>query len=254
LNIYYTCIKEDVKILLNGLKMLIKEKTWEEAEELFKKGIAIILIGSIEQHGPHLPLGSDSYYAFEIAKRIGEYFNIAVLPIVEYSVTGYNMAYPSITIEPETLTEYLKDICKSLKFHGVNKVIFIAGHGGENVPAIRTASYIIARDLGIKILVIFPWQFLPKAEAKKLEKDWHAGYLETSDMLYLKPELVKKNKIKKSSVPKPMNWISPYYECKRDWRKGVLGNPIKASAKVGRKNFEAIVKNLINYLKPLIKD
>ena len=57
--------------------MLIKEKTWEEAEELFKKGIAIIPIGSIEQHGPHLPLGSDSYYAFEIARRIGEYFNIA---------------------------------------------------------------------------------------------------------------------------------------------------------------------------------
>lgn len=232
--------------------MFIEELTWPEVEKLFKKGVAIIPIGATEQHGPHLPMGSDSFYAEEYAKRVGKKLNIPVCPTVSCSVSGLNFPYPTLTIEPETLTSYLKDICKSLKFFGVKKIIFIVGHGGENASAIDTAEYIIARDVDIKIRSIYPWQFLPEKEYKSMDKDWHAGRIETSDMLYLKEDLVRKSKIKRSDVPRPMKFTTDYRKMKKDKRQGVLGDASKASKELGKKNFETAVKKMTQEIQKLL--
>lgn len=215
--------------------MEIQNLTWPEVEELFKKEIAILPIGATEQHGPHLPLGTDSFYADFIAKEVGKKLSIAVLPVVPYSVSGFNFPYPTMTIEPETLISYLKDVCKSLKFFGVNKVVFIVGHGGENCSAIDVAAYIISRDFDMKIMVLFPWTFLTEKDKEKMNKDWHAGEMETSDMLYINEKLVRKDEIKKSSVPEPMKWIVSYKNMKKDERLGVLGDPTNASKEKGEK-------------------
>ena len=232
--------------------MLIEELPWTEVEKLFKKGVAIVPIGATEQHGPHLPLGADTFYAHEYAKRVGEKLKIAVCPVVPYSVSGYNFPYPTITIEPETLINYLKDICRSLKFFGVKKVFFFVGHGGENVPIVDTAEYVIARDLEIQLKSIYPWTFLPKEEYESMNEDWHAGRTETAEMLYFKENLVKKSNIKKSNVPKPMEFSQSYRFQKRDKRQGVLGDPSKATKELGKKNFEFAVGEIVKKLKTLI--
>ncbi len=232
--------------------MKIDKLTHPEVDELFKKKIAIIPIGATEQHGPHLPMGTDTFYADYIAEKVGEKLNIAVLPPVCYSVSGYNFPYPTITIEPETLNLYLKDICNSLKFFNIDKVIFLVGHGGENCSAVENASYCIARDININIKVIYPWQYLPKEEYEKMNSDWHAGFLETSDMLFIKPELVKEDKIKKSSIPPIMEFIGNYKLSKRDERNGVFGNPVGANKNIGEKNMQEIVKKLVDLISKII--
>ncbi|MFP4403958.1 MAG: creatininase family protein [Nanoarchaeota archaeon] len=232
--------------------MRIDEMTSPEVKKLFSKGIALIPIGATEQHGPHLPMGTDTFYAEYITNKIGKELKLPVLPSVSFSVSGYNFPYPTITIEPETITKYLNDICKSLKFHDVDKIFFIVGHGGENCAALETAAYIIARDNDVKIKIFYPWQFLPKELYKKMDDDWHAGFIETSEMLYLKPKLVKKKHIRKSSVPDYMKFIIDYKKTKEDQRQGVFGDPSNANSNIGKNNFKIIIESMIKEIKKLI--
>lgn len=232
--------------------MLIDELPWTDVEKLFKKGVAIVPIGATEQHGPHLPLGVDTFYAHEYAKRVGEKLKIPVCPSVPYSISGYNFPYPTITIEPETMINYLKDICRSLKFFGVTKVFFFVGHGGENASVMDTAEYIIARDLDIQLKSIYPWTFLPKKEYESMDQDWHAGRIETAEMLCLKENLVQKSKIQKSDVPKPMEFSQSYRLQKKDSRQGVFGDPSQATKEQGEQNIGFAVAGIVKKLKPLI--
>lgn len=234
--------------------MRIDRQTWPETYEIFKKKAAIIPIGATEQHGPHLPLGTDIFYAEYIAEKVGEALHIAVLPPLSYSISGYNFPYPTVTLEPETLTGVLRDICRSLKFFGIESIFLIVGHGGENCSAVETAAYCIARDIDVQIKVMYPWTFLPEEMRKKMDEDWHSGFLETSDMLFIKPELVKKEKIKKSSIPKPLDFIGDYKKTKRDSREGVFGNPLGATATIGEKNMGIVVEKIVKIIRALTKE
>lgn len=234
--------------------MRIDNLPWPEVKELFKAGTAIIPIGATEQHGPHLPLGADTLYAEYISERVGKNLKIPVLPPLCYSVSGFNFPYPTITLEPETLALVLKDICGSLKFFGVGKIFFFVGHGGENCSAVETAAYCIARDLDLKIRVVYPWTFLPDEMREKMKEDWHAGFLETSDMLFVREDLVKKDKLKESTVPEPMKFIVDYKKTESNGRMGVLGNPVGAKASIGAKNMGEIITKLTDHLSELLSD
>ena len=114
----------------------LQTKSWEEAKEAIvkSKGVAIVPIGSVEQHSYHLPLGTDTYVAMTIAEEAAEKTGAVLTPPVWFGWSPHHMVLPgTVTIRPEVLSELTYDIIESLNAHGLNKIILINGHRIVNV-------------------------------------------------------------------------------------------------------------------------
>ncbi len=185
---------------------LWETQTWYDLEKIESK-TAILPVGSIEQHGPHLPLATDLIIAEEIAKKVSEQIDAYLLPILPYSCSKEHLGVPgTISLRSTTLLILLADIFQSLEQSGVKYLGVVYWHGG-NVPVfkkyeatIKSARKYTLEENGIeekeKLEVEFlnPWKFLREQFIELFgKKDLHAGAIETSLMLYLRPELVRLN-------------------------------------------------------------
>ncbi|MCJ7804583.1 creatininase family protein, partial [Patescibacteria group bacterium] len=119
---------------------LLQYMTWQEAREYFKKvKFAIIPVGSTEQHGPHLPLGTDFLIAEHLARKVAEKVDVVVTPTVPVGFAQYHTSFDgTLYVEPEVLASYYKGITDSLELYGVTHFLFINGHGG-NMEMLRSA-------------------------------------------------------------------------------------------------------------------
>jgi len=167
--------------------------TWQEAGEAFKKTkIAIIPTGSTEQHGPHLPLGTDYLIAEYLAKRVAENIDVVVTPVIPIGYAHYHQGFTgTLSVNPEILTSYYQGIVDSLISYGITHFMFINGHGGN-----YTVLQNICRNLRIRGIAgaILQWFFI----AGKLKKEWgeifHGDIIETSLAMLISPESVKLDK------------------------------------------------------------
>ncbi|MDY7032547.1 MAG: creatininase family protein, partial [Thermodesulfobacteriota bacterium] len=132
---------------------VLGEMTWPEAKKLFQKvDVALLPVGSIEQHGPHLPLDTDAFDAQYLAHRVAEACSDPkpmVLPPILYGVSYHHEDFHgTIGISPETLSQLAYEIGMSSAGHGITKLVIINGHGG-NSPALHLAAQMINRDAHI---------------------------------------------------------------------------------------------------------
>jgi len=213
--------------------------TSEELKES-KVDTAIIPIGAIEQHGPHLPLGTDWIVVQEIAKRVAEKLgNCYLLPAIPYSNSQEHLDFPgTVSLKPLTLMNLLRDIILSLYLHGIKKIIVIQGHGGNWIvkPTIR--------ELNLEypdLKVIHAW---PMGE-KPVEV--HAGEIETSRLLYLREDLVKKNLLF-DNVPDATQEYIDYVGMKVLTLHGHWGRASKASRVKGENIINDTVKRIVSYV------
>ncbi len=208
-----------------------------------KKSI-IIPVGSIEQHGPHLPVSTDSDIVTEVAKRVSEKCDFFLLPTLLYGVSFEHSPFFNLSLKEKTLEQILIDICLSLSSNNINSIFIINGHHG-NQKALESLSKKINKlsKNKIKVFVFSYWHFM------KHEFD-HAGFVETSLMLaiskkvkikYAKKGLITKNlsENEKSRLGKLASKSFPSVT-----KNGVWGDPTKSTAKEGRKFLAEIVRNL----------
>jgi len=166
--------------------------TWPEVEELLTRtDVALIPIGSIEQHGRHLPLGTDIYAATEFCKLVAQQADALVVPVVLAGLSAHHLGFAgSLTLSPETFEQVLFETVESLIQHGIRKVAFYNGHGGNRasmanvITRINNSTVATAVDLGQVDLPAVDSPYESPAF------DWHAGVGETSWMMYLTPPLV----------------------------------------------------------------
>ena len=204
-----------------------------------KKQIAIIPVGSIEQHGPHLPISTDSDIVTEIAFRLSEKINGLLLPTISYGISNEHFPFFNISIKKSTLSKILEDVCESLIKNGISRILIINGHYG-NLDSLRGFEKKNSRR---KIKIFSYWKYMSR------EFD-HAGNVETSMMLAIsknvnmkkakkgfdtegmsKQEISRINKLAQKSFPKVTG-------------NGVWGDPTKSSAKLGREIIKEVVDNL----------
>ena len=133
----------------------LSNMTWPEAEEKFgETRLAIVPIGATEQHGLHLGVGADWIQAWNIARKLGERTGALVLPVMPYGVSGHHKEFPgTITLTPETLQEVVYEIIESLDRYGIDRVVFMNGHGG-NLGAITGAIKEAREDMGTLCAVV----------------------------------------------------------------------------------------------------
>lgn len=187
------------------IKNYLPHMTWKEVEEaLTHTDMIIIPVGSMEQHGPHLPLGTDFYGAIEPCKMIAQEADVLVAPVVMVGLSKYHMGFPgTITLSPETFEAVLFESSKSLIKYGFKRIMFYNGHGG-NITSVNNVIRKINQETDAAAILLNDLKVEEEGETVKYpEYDWHAGEEETSLMLYLTPGLPDMEKAEKPRLTLP---------------------------------------------------
>jgi creatinine amidohydrolase len=239
------------------------ELSWEQVKELLNEtDIVLVPVGSLEQHGPHLPLGTDSIIASEVARKAAEKAKVAVTPVIPFGFSIEHMSFPgTISLEPETLLLIVKNISVSLVSHGFKKIVFINAHGG-NTGILTTAIQLIKNETNIFVALVSVWD-LAFSEFKKIRESRpgkinHAEEFETSLIKVINPSLIQVDRLKRISHFVEKNAITDLYEANskikvawkiEDYSKiGILGEPTKASVEKGKRLLNSAIDNLTKFL------
>lgn len=215
---------------------------WKTADEIMAADpeVAIIPVGSLEQHGPQLPVMTDWAIATELGKRVAEKTGAFLLPALPISTCREQMGKKgSVWMEPVTFYQMMNDIIMSLKTQGFKKVVILQCHGGIFImtPLVRDLNAKFNPDLMVVNVDICNF-FGPAYQQGILETntELHAGECETSQILAIAPETVHMDKAKDfvPNVPRP--YLS-YGSIFRASPTGVWGEPTKATAEKGEKIF-----------------
>jgi creatinine amidohydrolase/Fe(II)-dependent formamide hydrolase-like protein len=240
------------------------EMTWPEAKKRFGQvDIALLPVGSIEQHGPHLPLDSDAFDADYLSRRIAEACSDPkplVLPLVPYGVSYEHDGFSgTVGINNDTLSRLVYDIGMSVARNGIRKLVIINGHGGNN-PALHYAAQMITRDTRIFVCVdTGETSDVDLYRLVETPNDIHAGEIETSTSLAVRPHLVRFEKAVKA-VPqfssRYLNFtskrgVSWYVHTEKISRSGVLGDPTKATVEKGEKFWKIMIAHLVALVEDL---
>lgn len=179
--------------------------SWVEVEELLTRtDVALIPVGSLEQHGKHLPLGTDFLAAQEACKLIAQQTDVLVAPVVMAGISAHHLGFSgTMTLSPDLFEEVIFETVQALIHHGVRKIAFYNGHGGNSasvasvINRINNTTLAAAVDLG-------EIEFPPVESAfPEPALDFHAGVGETSWMLYLTPQLVDMEKAENPVLTPP---------------------------------------------------
>ncbi|MGQ9721343.1 MAG: creatininase family protein [Candidatus Jordarchaeum sp.] len=236
---------------------MLEDMTWLEVEEALKKTNSVIVpFGSVEEHGPHLPTSTDSDLCYAIVKKVAEGTNFLVAPIVNYGLCRSTREFPgTVSIGFETLKQLVKDILFELVNQGFSKIVLFSFHAGStHLMALKEAAFDFSlENKSIKTFLVSSIDLAGQELLKVLETiPQHACELETSLMLFLKPETVQMEKVVEEYPSGPRFLVSP---SGRDWMKtGVMGDPRKASAEKGEKIFNLMTKRLKEILTDIAKD
>jgi len=235
------------------------ELSMKEAERASRaRTIVIVPIGSVEEHGDHLPLCTDSlqpeHVALEVAKKTG----CLVAPPLRYGVCNSTREFPgTLSITFEALHKIMVDILEELVRNSFTRILVISGHAGQShMTALKLAAQEVVwhhtndkQEMKPRIMVCSDYDFAYELRGKYFdEKDGHAGTIETSRVMSIRPDLVKKKGEK--SYPKLPRFeivgdLKPYFPS------GVMGDPTVASAKKGQMTNRYIIEEVTKLVEEL---
>lgn len=173
--------------------------TWRDAKAAFARAkVALVPVGSCEQHGPHMTLDTDiaiaNAFARLLAERLGE--DAILCPPVNYGMSEHHLAFAgTLTWRAETFLGVARDTVESLAHHGMTKVLFVNGHGG-NLDGLRLAAREAARDRGVEVGGVM-WALLAADLIAQQASGQHAHAcdIETSVAMAIAPEAVLADRI-----------------------------------------------------------
>ena len=173
-----------------------------EADSRLKNSrLAVMAPGSIEQHGPHLPLGTDAFAADALAEEVARKMNTVLVPLPLVGVSPYHLSWAgSLSLQPQTMIAVIEDICECLANHGVDKVLFVNWHEG-NTPTLRLAGDSVQRKFKMRVVVAESHIITNKLFGERAQLT-HAGNMETAAVLMYDPSLVN---LTKATNPTPQS-------------------------------------------------
>ncbi len=248
--------------------------TWPEVNEaVAMRKVVVLPVGSLEQHGHHLPQDTDAKLAssvsYEAGRRSPE--EILVLPPVSYGYTHHVMDFPgTVNIEPETFVRFLLDITRSVAYHGFKRIIIVNGHG-SNSPLVEQVGRQINLQTDACCLTLAWWQLIADYWNREVRTSTipggcsHACELETSMYMHVDRGNVRDDRIK--GKPADLKWFPGeakwhYLDLTAgsgpvtlvEWTSsatetGAFGEPEKATPEKGKLAFEYAVTQLIELIR-----
>ena len=256
------------------LKVWLQEMRWQEIQQFRDREgyLAIIPVGSVEQHGFHLPLGTDSMVAIRLAEDAAQRTNAIVTSPLWFGWSPHHLALPgTISIRPQILIEMLFDVLSSLATHGFRRFVIVNGHRIVNIPWIQICAEKAQRELGVRVAVYDP-AYMSKEIADRIGfgELGHAEEIETSHMLHIMPHLVRMEKARDYLPPErklyhvdprtPEDTLCYVPGTAKDLEQtagksgGSSGRPTMATAEKGKQLHEHLVARLIEVIDELSKD
>jgi creatinine amidohydrolase len=218
--------------------------TWRDAKAAFATArVALVPVGSTEQHGPHMTLDTDSAIAEAFARRLGDALDAdAILcPAIRLGMSEHHLAFAgSLSLRAPTLLGLVQDVVESLAHHGLRRVLLVNGHGG-NQDALRLAARQAARDTTSEVAALM-WAGLAAdliAERAATSFHSHACDIETSVALAIAPQVVLADRIEAPTPPSPEALAQPRsrYDFPvpfEQWTaNGAIGDPRLATKELG---------------------
>ena len=198
--------------------------------------IAVIPVGSYEQHGDFLPLATDSIVAGLIAQRLATDYNLFLLPPVTIACSHEHSGFPgTVSISASTLTVLIADVRESLRAQGIDKLVIVNGHGGNYF----LSNVVVQANVSDRCMTLFPtrqdWDQARKDSGcvSNHSEDMHAGELEVSLLLHADPGLVRAGYQETDHIPGPRPFLL-VTGMKEYTESGVIGLPSEGSAKRGK--------------------
>lgn len=225
----------------------------EFAEAMARNAWILLPIGTTEEHGPHLPLSSDTLQAEHICHAVACEMNAVVAPSVGYGVCRTTRNFPgTISLSPGTLEALVREILAGYAEKGARRIAVISGHaGGAHMEAMRQAALpLVEEDEGLTILVIGPYDIPSPSlvEVGSPVEDGHAASVETSVMLAIDPCLVRTDRIPEAGRPQfPRFQVLSHPE--RLFPSGVMGDASRASPALGEQTLRHVVGEIVRILR-----
>jgi len=235
--------------------MIVSDMTMNEFERaLARTRVALLPVGSVEEHGAHLPLGTDTLQVWEVARRAAERVPALVCPPVAYGYCRSTRDHPgTLSIRPETVRALVLDIGRELARQGVRGIVIVSGHaGGIHMAALEEAAERLLEsepDLHVAVVCEYRWaQEVGREGVVETPDDGHAGEIETSRIMAVAPGLVKGTS--PEEYPRFERPFVPRHK-RRQWPGGVWGNPGAADPDKGRRLLEGCVERLAGLIREM---
>ena len=240
----------------------LSDLTSPEVGDAIARGIeaVVIPVGSTEQHGPHLPLSTDSLHTVAVLERVAKRLPALLAPLLPVGRADHHMAFPgTISVSHETLHAVVRDWCDSFFRHGFRHVLIYSGHGGNAGPLATIITDLVREDprrsiIGCTDWTIYDNALFPRARSLGVaveEAGWHAGELEASMILALDEKLVRMDhaapgflgnlaEVRDTLMSKGIQSVAP---------SGVLGDPRGATRDHGRQYLNVLTDAVTRFFK-----
>jgi len=230
--------------------MYLADEAWPDLETYFEsESLALVPLGSTEQHGPHLPEGTDHLIAEAFAREVADRTGYLCTPTITIGVSGHHQQFPgTASADPGPFRDYVESVTRSLTTHGIDRVIYVNAHGG-NVTHLREVGRRLRED-GTAYAVEWMWdESIPEAVEAAFEHNGpHGGPKETALIQHLHPELVHDDRLETArdggmvEVDERIGRVHgsrTFYDSIDNSDNGVFGDQTEASAEAGAELFDA---------------
>lgn len=243
--------------------MQLFEMTWTQVEALPSSTPVVIPIAALEQHGPHMPVFTDTLLLGEIMRRLEERMSDRILftPLMWLGNSEHHLDFPgTMTAAPRTYLDMLKDMTRNMLTHGFRNIVLINGHGGNVVPASQ-ALFEVRQELRERNdMLLYSMTYWdagdpPSGADFSQQRMAHAGEWETSMILHLHPHLVGD-----ISNLQPITQKMPSEPAIRAWitkdrsAQGYIGDPAAATAEKGAILLDHFTNNVAALLNRIIDE
>jgi creatinine amidohydrolase len=232
--------------------------TWPEVEARVRSGcVAVLPFGAFEQHGPHMPLSTDTIMAEELARRLASAADALLLPPVHYGETSGNNGFPgTISLGFDTVRRIALDICAGLRDGGVAGLVVVNGDFGNQAP-LKLAAREARDQLGYPVLMIdYPGLAEIAAEVSESVPAghgfFHADEVETSMVLAIEPEAVQMAQARPEYPQFPPTYGSEPIQLRQLSASGVFGDPRGATAEKGERILDALTERAWRIMQPFV--
>ena len=239
--------------------MYLADEAWPDLEAYFDaESVAIVPLGSTEQHGPHLPEATDHLIAQGFAREAAERTGFLCTPTITVGVSSHHRQFPgTMWVDPSVFRDYVESFTRHLTYHGIDRVVYVNAHGG-NVDHLREVGRRL-RDDGVAYAVEWMWNdSIPELVDDLFTHNGpHGGPKETAMIQYLHGDLVHDDRLEDArdgglvdleAVEAYRHGARTFYDAIENSSNGVFGDQTDATAEKGERLFEAATAELVALL------
>ncbi|MDQ2050128.1 creatininase family protein [Natronolimnohabitans sp. A-GB9] len=238
--------------------MYLPDHTWPElGEYVASDSLAVVPLGSTEQHGPHLPEGTDHMIAEALAREATERSGFLCTPPIPIGVSSHHRQFHgTMWVEPSVFRDYVESLSRNLTYHGIDRIVYVNAHGG-NVDHLREVGRRLHRD-ETAFAIEWMWdESIPQLIEDHFDTPGpHGGPKETAMIMHIAEELVREDRLEEARDggatfdydAERVHGATTFYDSIENSPNGVFGDQTDATPEIGAELFEAATEQLVALL------